>query len=78
MARKKTIISKVNEIKREDVAKWGKNALLFTIPAIIVFIGSVADVIPKDASYGVVLLYVLNLLTDFLKKYRQENKYEIH
>ena len=77
MARTKTIISKVNEIKREDIKKWGKNALLFLIPAIIVLLGSVADLVPKDASYGVILLYILNLATDALKKYRQENKYEV-
>lgn len=68
--------SKPRDIIGEDVLKWLKNALIFAGPALIVLIGSATDLVPKEASYGVVLLYALNVATDLFRKWLSENKYE--
>lgn len=67
--------SKANSLRREDINKWFKNALVFAIPALLVLVASFRDIIPIDASWGVVALYLLNVGTDLLKKWKDENKY---
>lgn len=57
-----------------DWQKWGYNALLFLAPALLVLLASVVDVIPSDWKYGAVALYVLNLVTDWLRKWLADNK----
>lgn len=60
--------SKSGDLNRQDYIKWGWNTLIFLAPALVVLFTSVADVIPSDAKYGALLLYVLNILVDFLRK----------
>ena len=76
MPRKKYIVSPQWNIKKEDLKKWAKNAFIFSIPAIVVLIASFKEVVPQDASYGVVVLYLINVAVDFLRKFAEENKYE--
>lgn len=70
------VISKAYQLKREDVKKWAYNAFIFAIPALLVLIASFKDIIPVDASWGVLALYALNLIADILRKYVGENKYK--
>ena len=56
-------------LNKADWLRWGKNALVFLAPALVVLLGSVKDLIPKDASYGVILLYVVNLVVDLIRKF---------
>ena len=67
--------SKCHTIIREDVIKWGENALIFFGPALIAFLAALTDSIPKEAASGIALLYVLNLITDGFKKWMKENRY---
>ena len=76
MPKRKYIISPKWTIKKEDLLKWAKNAFIFSVPAIIVLVSSFQDIIPQDASYGVVVLYIINIVIDFLRKFAQENRYE--
>lgn len=62
-------------LRKEDVQKWLWNAFIFAIPALLVLLASLKDVIPVDASWGVVALYLVNVLTDLLKKWMNENRY---
>ena len=58
-------------LNKQDVSAWTKNALIFLAPALIVLIGSFQNLIPADASWGVVVLYALNVLVDILRKFIQ-------
>lgn len=65
-----------NQLIREDWKKAGHNALVFLTPALIALLGSIAMELPKEASWSLVALYLLNGLTDLLKKFRQANRYK--
>ena len=54
----------------DSVAKWFKNALIFSSPALIVFLTSLSS--GDDFQIAVKLLYVagINALIDFLRKYK--------
>lgn len=60
----------------QDWKKWAHNALVFGAPALVALIASGVQVVPADWKYGVLLLYLLNLATDFLKKFISEEKYK--
>jgi membrane protein YdbS with pleckstrin-like domain len=52
-----------------DLARVLKNALIFLAPALIVLIASFQNIVPKDASWAVVALFVLNVVTDLIRKF---------
>ena len=54
----------------EAMGKWLKNALIFSAPALIVFLQSLSN--GDSFDIAVKLLYVagINALIDFLKKYK--------
>ena len=56
------------DLNKRDYIKWGQNALIFLAPALIVLFTSFTEVIPADAKYGALLLYVLNVTVDLLRK----------
>ena len=58
-------------LNKADLIAWSKNALVFAGPALLVFIGSVIQAVPADWKYAVITIYVLNRLTDFLRRYLQ-------
>jgi len=70
------VISKAFEFKNEDFKKSLYNALVFLAPVLVVAIPALAKQIPAEVAYGSVILYVLNFVTDLLKKFIQENKYK--
>jgi hypothetical protein len=64
----KQAISPAGKLNVEDLKRWGKNALIFLAPVIIIFLTAVkggADV--KDALY-LVYLWGLNVVIDLLRK----------
>ena len=69
------MISKRFELKKEDLSKWGKNALIFATPALLVLLGDAVKIVPVDWKYGAMALYVLNLVVDILRKWISVNKY---
>lgn len=69
------VISKRHELKKEDLVRWGRNALIFAGPALLVLIASAVELIPVDAGWGVVALYLINVGTDLLRKFMRENSY---
>lgn len=56
-------------LNRADVIKWIKNALIFLGPALLVLIASLIKAIPSDLKNGALVLYVLNVLYDLLRKW---------
>jgi hypothetical protein len=52
----------------EDLKKWGKNALIFLAPVLIIFLTAIKSGVDlKDALY-LVYLWGLNVAVDFLRK----------
>ncbi len=63
------MLSRRFELNRADWKRWGKNALIFLGPTLIVLFTSISEQIPKDWAFGAVLLYLLNLALDLLRKF---------
>jgi len=68
-------ISQKRELIEQDWQKWGKNTLIFAAPVILALMGQVGEVIPAEAAWGAVTLYLVNIFIDLFKKWVQENKY---
>jgi len=73
----KVVISPENVINKYDWQKIAHNAAYFLAPAVLVLLASVGDLIPEGASWGVVVLYLANILTDAIRKWRGENTYRV-
>ncbi len=56
-------------LNKADLIKWSKNALIFAGPAILVLLASFTKIIPSDWQYGALVLYIINLFADLLRKY---------
>lgn len=66
-------------LNREDWQKWGRNTLVFLAPLGLIYLGSIVPDV-QDAGLqasdfaispmvaGAMVLYVINVATDFLKK----------
>ena len=52
-----------------DFKRILRNALIFLAPALIVLIASFRDIVPQDANWAVVALFVLNVATDLVRKF---------
>jgi len=62
-------MSKQFSLNGVDFQRIFKNAVIFLAPALIVLIASFQDIVPKDASWAVVALFVLNVVTDLIRKF---------
>jgi hypothetical protein len=67
-----------------DVKKWGKNLLIFLAPVALIYLVSVtnaasgsaftlADFVPNTVTVGAMILYVLNAITDIVRKFVNGN-----
>ena len=70
------IVSEKFDMLSQDWGKVGKNALIFAGPALLVLIASFVDVLPKEGVWVPVVLYLLNVLMDILKKFLAESVYK--
>ena len=71
----KQIVSEKYKLIKQDLLKWGKNALIFAAPMLVVFLTSIQAGQPLNEALNVVWLYMLNVFIDLLKKFVKENKY---
>lgn len=65
-------------LNKADAYKWGKNALVFLAPLILMYIASVTPLIQDGLNAsdfkitplmaGAMVLYLFNVITDLLKK----------
>ena len=58
-------------LNKEDFQKWGYNALVFAGPALAVLVSSAIKQVDGSTAKGAMLLYVLNVAYDLLRKYIQ-------
>ena len=63
------------QLTKQDVVKWSKNALIFSAPALLVFLTQIQAGVPIDDAMSAVYLWLLNTLVDLVRKFIQENKY---
>lgn len=62
---------------KADWYRWSQNTFLFLIPALLVVLSEGLKLLPENAEYGAVALYLVNILMDLLKKYKQEHTYRM-
>lgn len=65
--------SEANQLSKQDWKAAGKQALIFLGPALVVLLASTVEVVPADAKYGVLVLFLLNRITDLLRRYLADN-----
>lgn len=64
-----------NKLIAQDVKRWGRNTLIFTSPALIVFLMALQAGVPvKEALFAMYPAFI-NLLIDLLRKYKNEARY---
>ena len=72
-------------LNQEKLTKWVNNSLVFTAPLFILYLVTIQDKILADGitlsdfaldqtMIGAMSLYIINVLLDFFKKYRSDNK----
>lgn len=80
------VISKKYQVRKEDIERVGRNALIFFAPLAVIYLSFVAveierdgfaweDFRPSQVVVGAMILYVVNVLLDFFRKWASENKY---
>jgi len=80
------VVSKKYQVRREDLERVGKNALIFFAPLAVIYLSFVATEIEKDGFawedfrpsqvvIGAMILYIVNVLLDFFRKWASETRY---
>lgn len=72
----KKVISPKYELIKEDWIAAGKRALIFLTPFLLVIIPVVIEKLPADWAYSAIVLYILNRLTDLLRRYVSSTTYK--
>ena len=78
-------VSPVGKVNKEDLARWSTNLLVYLIPLILLYSGQLnvgiqdgilsgEDFKPTLVTLGGMQLYVLNSLTDLLRKFSDGKK----
>jgi len=70
------MVSKRFELKKEDIVKVAKNALIFAAPALLVLLADLTKALPTWVSgvWLIVALYLANVITDAFRKWISEHK----
>ena len=71
------VISPKYALVKEDWIAAGKRGLIFLAPFLIVVIPVIIDKLPTDWIYSAIVLFILNRLTDLLRRYVSETTYKI-
>lgn len=71
------IISPKNTLVKQDWIAAGKRALIFLAPFLLVLIPEVISHLPKEATYYTIALFILNRLTDLLRRYVSSTTYKV-
>ncbi len=72
----KKVVSPKYELIKEDWIAAGKRALIFLAPFLIVVIPVVIEKLPADWAYSAIVLFLLNRLTDLLRRYVSSTTYK--
>jgi hypothetical protein len=70
------MVSKSFQLINKDWEKWAYNASIFFVPVALVFVGELVKIVPQDWQYGALVLYILNVVTDLIKKWASTNSYK--
>lgn len=57
------------ELSKQDWKAAAKQALIFLGPALLVLLASTVEIVPVDWKYGALVLFLLNRITDLLRRY---------
>ncbi len=56
-------------LNHRDIQQWAYNIFVFLVPALLVVVASLEQIIPTSAQYGALALFLCNAITDLLRKY---------
>lgn len=73
----KKIISPEMGLIKQDWIAAGKRALIFLTPFLLVVIPVIVDKLPADWAYSAIVLFILNRLTDLLRRYVSATTYKV-
>ena len=71
------IVSPENGLIKSDWVAAGKRALIFLAPYLLVLIPVVIEQMPKEWVYSATALFILNRLTDLLRRFMTETRYKV-
>ena len=60
-------------LNQEDMKKWGKNALIFFAPAMILFLTSIQSGKTYEESLDLIYLWGIGVAIDLLRKFVSNN-----
>lgn len=74
-------VSPANKLTKEDIYRWGYNAWLYLLPVLAVIgmeiLTDLQRFIPDNSAYGAIITYVLLMVIDILRKYKERIVYKI-
>ena len=70
---KKEIGSPALSLNKTDAKKWGKNTLIFLAPVLLSALLTLVNEIPKEATWGIIALFVVNVVIDLVRKFISDN-----
>lgn len=73
----KKIVSPEMGLIKQDWIAAGKRALIFLAPFLIVVIPVIIEKLPADWAYSAIVLFILNRLTDLLRRYVVSTTYKV-
>lgn len=71
----KQVTSPKRKLVEADYRRWIRNAVVFLIPAVVVFLTALANGQDVQQAANVLYLWFLNTLIDLVQKWAKENKY---
>lgn len=66
--------SEAMQLTRQDIEKWLNNLLLFSTPALLIFLTALAQGTPLSDAINILYVAILNALIDLLRKYFADNQ----
>lgn len=63
--------SEKNSLNRDELTRWGKNALIFSSPAVVAFLVALQSGSSLEMAKGAALQALLASLIDLFRKFRQ-------
>jgi septal ring factor EnvC (AmiA/AmiB activator) len=70
---KKEIGSPALSLNKSDAKKWAKNTAIFFAPVLLTALLTLVNEIPKEATWGVIALFVVNVVIDLVRKFIKDN-----
>lgn len=69
-------ISPAQSLIFADLKRWAKNAAIFLVPVLLLVLADLQNYVTPDMRHGAILLYLINLIIDMVRKWQAMNRYQ--